>query len=771
MPVEKDIARELTRLMQENAKLHLIGVAGSGMSGLAKLFLELGLPVSGCDRVRTSEVENLERSGLQFSSPQTAESLGDAKAVVYSSAIKPGNPGFDAAAAKGLPMFRRAEALAAVLGKKRGIVVAGTHGKTTTSALTAHLLRSAGLEPSHYVGAEIPVLGANARWSREGEWMVAEGDESDGTLVNFHPAIGILLNVEAEHLDYYEDGLAGIERVFNQFLDQVSEKVIFCGEDSGAARLAGARENVVSYGFDRKFDVSAEVTEERGASSDFVVHYRGEELGLARLGIPGRHNVLNALAATATALEAGADFDAVLSGLESFRGARRRFEIRYRSLRYTIVDDYGHHPTEIRATIRTGRAMKPERFVCVFQPHRYSRTKLLRDDFGKAFDDVDELFVTDVYPASEEPIPGISGKTIVDAVAEHGATRSTSIPDLDRARLRIGNWLRPGDMLLTLGAGNVHEVGRKLIADLELIDKLSSEINDPECDVRLYEPMRRHTTMKIGGPAQYWVEPHNVESFAIALNFFHERDIPVRVVGRGSNLLVRDGGIPGAVIHPAKGEFDEVRLHDNRLIAGAGVKFKKLSNVAKAEGIAGFEWMEGIPGSVGGGLRMNAGAMGVETFDQVLCVTFLDRKGNISEKSVDEIVAHYRNVPEMEDNFAVRAEFEAIPGDPAEIEKLIGDSMKKRKSSQPIAASSGCIFKNPDAVPAGKLIEELGLKNHAVGGARVSDVHGNFIVNNGKGTAEDVLELIGHIQELAREERGIELETEVQIIGEVAKEA
>ncbi|MEM0897238.1 MAG: UDP-N-acetylmuramate--L-alanine ligase [Verrucomicrobiota bacterium] len=771
MPVANDITKELASLMDGGARLHLIGVAGSGMSGLAKLFLELGLPVSGCDRVRTSEVENLERSGLRFSSPQTAEALGDAEAVVYSSAIKPGNPVFDAATTNGLPMFRRAEALAALLGKKRGVVVAGTHGKTTTSALTAHLLRSAGLEPSHYVGAEIPILGANAKWSREGEWMVAEGDESDGTLVNFHPAIGILLNVEAEHLDFYEDGLAGIERVFSRYLDQVSEKIIYCGDDPGAAKLASSRGNAVSYGLNPKCDVSAVVTEERGASTDFIVRYRGEELGHARLGIPGRHNVLNALAATAAALEAGADFDAVLSGLESFRGARRRFEIRYRSMRYTIVDDYGHHPTEVRATIQTGRAMKPERFVCVFQPHRYSRTKLLRDEFGKAFDEVDELFVTDVYPASEAPIPGISGQTIVDAVAEHGATRATSIPDLDRARLRIGNWLRPGDMLLTLGAGNVHEVGRKLIADLELIDKLSTEINDPECEVRLYEPMRRHTTMKIGGPAQYWVEPRTIESFAIALRFFEERQIPVRVIGRGSNLLVKDGGIPGAVIHPAKGEFDEVRVQGNRLIAGAGVKFKKLSNVAKTEGIGGFEWMEGIPGSVGGGLRMNAGAMGVETFEQVLCVTFLDQKGNIFEKSVDEIVAHYRHVPEMAENYAVRAEFEAMPGDPAEIERLIAASMKKRKTSQPIAASSGCIFKNPEAIPAGKLIDELGLKNHAVGGAKVSEVHGNFIVNSGKATADEVLTLIEEIRSKAKAERGIDLETEVQIIGEEVAEA
>ncbi len=756
----------LEKLLDPDTRIHLIGVAGSGMSGLAKLFLELGHPVSGCDRVSTEEVNRLERAGLRFSTPQTTDSLGDAEFVIYSSAIKEGNPVFDEAKRRSLPMCRRAEALALLLSKKRGIVVAGTHGKTTTSALTAHLLRAAGVNPSHYVGAEIPVLGANAHWDSEGELMVAEGDESDGTLVNFHPEYGVLLNVEEEHLDHYDDGLAGIDRVFNRFLDQVTGTIIYCGEDEGAVRLTKGRSNLLSYGWDRSFDLSAEVTEERGESSDFIVYRNGEELGHVRLGIPGRHNVLNALGATAVALKAGADFDAIISGLETFRGARRRFEIRYRSLRYTIVDDYGHHPTEIRATIKTGRTLKPERFVCVFQPHRYSRTQLLQDDFGLAFDEVDELFVTDVYPASEEPIPGISGQTIVDAVARHGATRATFIPDLAKARLRIGNWLRPGDMLLTLGAGNVHEVGRKLIDDLEVVDKLIAELNDPDSEVRLYEPMRRHTTMKVGGPAQFWVEPRTVESFAIALRFFHEKGIPVRVVGRGSNLIVRDGGIAGAVIHPSKGEFEDVRFIGDRLVAGAGARFKKVSNVARAEKIGGFEWMEGIPGSVGGGLRMNAGAMSVETFDQVLCVTFLDRKGNIFEKSVDEIEAHYRHVPEMEDNFAVRAEFKAHPGDPAEIDRLIAESMNKRKTSQPVAASSGCIFKNPDSIPAGKLVDELGLKDHRHGGARVSEVHGNFIVNDGQATAAEVLGLIEIIREKAQKERGIGLETEVQIIGE-----
>ena len=240
-------------------RIHLIGVAGSGMSGLASLFIGLGHEVSGSDRVSNTETERLQRAGLSFSSPHSAEVVRDAAVVIYSSAIKAGNEAFDEARSLGIPMLLRAEALAAILNSQRGIVVAGTHGKTTTSALTTHILRAGKLKPSHYVGAEIPVLGTNANWSTDSDLMVAEGDESDGTLVNYLPAFAILLNVEAEHLDHYTDGIEGINRVFNQFLDQVRETIIYCAEDAGSAALGAAREDTISYGWGRDHDVSGEI--------------------------------------------------------------------------------------------------------------------------------------------------------------------------------------------------------------------------------------------------------------------------------------------------------------------------------------------------------------------------------------------------------------------------------------------------------------------------------------------------------------------------------
>ncbi len=749
-------------------RIHLIGVAGSGMSGLASLMLGLGHKVSGSDRTRTKEIDRLERAGLVFAGAQSADSIADAELVVYSSAIKPGNAAFDAAVAAGIPMMRRAEALAALLAQRRGIVVAGTHGKTTTSALAAHVLRGGGLDPSHYVGAEIPVLGTNAHWSIDGEYMVAEGDESDGTLVNFHPEFALILNIEEEHLDHYTNGIVGIREVFQRFASQTTGAVIYCAEDPEAHVLCVDRPGSISFGWDPRWEFSAEIVESRGASTDFIARRNGREIGTVTLGIPGAHNVLNALAVIALATKLGVAFERIAEALHSFRGAKRRFEVRYRSTNFAVVDDYGHHPTEIRATVRTALATKPERLICVFQPHRYSRTQLLRKEFGTAFRGVDMLYVTGIYAASEVAIPGISGQTIVDEVLATGQENVRYLPDLETAHLEIGSHLREGDMVLTLGAGNIHEIATILERDLGVLDELRKRLNEPETELRLYEPMSRHTTMKVGGPAQYWISPRSVDSFAVSLRFCAERAIPVRVVGRGSNLLIRDGGIPGAVIHPSKGEFEEVRFVGNHLVCGVGARFKLVSAVAKKAGIGGFEWMEGIPGSVGGGLRMNAGAMGRETFDHVVRVSYLDRAGNLHEKAGEEFAHQYRNVPEFVENYAVQAEFDGESVEPDEIERRLEESVRKRRASQPVAASAGCIFKNPETIPAGRLVEELGLKNAAEGAARVSEIHGNFIVNDGGARASQVLSLIARVQAAALQERGIALQTEVQILGQDA---
>ena len=745
-------------------RIHLIGVAGSGMSGLARMLLEMGHRVSGCDRVTSTETEKLQQAGLVFSSPHSAAAVSDAEVVIYSSAIREENVALHAARQNGCLCLRRAECLAAILNNKKGVVVAGTHGKTTTSSLTAHLLREGRMRPCHYVGAEIPVLGANAHWNTDSEYLIAEGDESDGTLVNYLPEHSIILNIEAEHLDFYRD-LDHIKEVFHRLCRQTRGTIFYCKSDPGALDVCSQYPNSISYGWQDADYTATDVTVKRGRTL-YTINHHGTPLGRVELGIPGRHNVLNSLAATAAALEMGCDFAAIARGLVSFAGARRRFETKYLSRDYRIVDDYGHHPTEIGATVQTAQSLKPGRLVVLFQPHRYTRTQLLRDDFGRVLQNVDKLFVADVYPASEQPIPGISGQTIVDAVKEQGPADATFLPNLALAHHVVGNQLRPGDLFITLGAGNVHEAGTKIAQDLRVLAEMQQECGK-NIPCRLYEPMSKHTTMGVGGEAQYWIEPSTFEDMQAVVNFFKDRNLPVHIVGRGSNLIVRNGGIRGAVIHPTGGEFEKLELQGNNIVAGAGVRIKKLAAFAAANGLSGFEWMDGIPGCVGGSLRMNAGCLGGDMWQVFQSAVALDEDGEQVEFDRDSMATpSYRCIPEFRHNMVMQATFAGTPADKKEIEATMEDFRKRRKTTQPLEPSAGCTFKNPEEISAGKLIDELGLKGFSIGGAQVSPIHANFIVNTGKALATDVTELIDAIRTKAKTERGITLRTEVQVIGD-----
>lgn len=746
----------------EPRRIHLIGVAGSGMSGIAALLLGLGHRVGGSDRVDTVEVERLERKGLDFHTPHTAEAVRGAELVIHSSAIKPGNPAFDEAVRLGIPMARRAEALAALMAGKKGVVVCGMHGKTTTSAMAAHVLRNGGFKPSHYVGAEIPILGTNARWDSEGEIFVAEGDESDGTLVHYTPAHTIVLNIEPEHLDFYRD-LSHIDEVFTSLLSRTTGHVIYCRDDEGATRLCKDLPGAVSYGKSPEADFRMVQTTTGPAGTGFSVEHRGNLLGAVDLTIPGFHNAINAMAVLTLSSLLGQPFEEAARALSTFRGAKRRFEIVFDSPSNTVVDDYGHHPTEIAATLATARSASRGKVVVMFQPHRYSRTVHLLDGFGSAFDAADHVFVSDIYPAGEQPQPGVSGALIVDSIRGRGHKAAEFIPSVETIHRAAAAVLADGDLAISLGAGNIHEAGRRLAGDIALRDSIRAVMGPGA--LRLHEPLSKHTTMRVGGPARLWAEPETEEGFAELVRHCFDTGIPLMVMGRGSNLLVRDGGFPGVVAHLARGCFLETSIEGTSISSGVGVRFKQLAALARTASIAGFEWMEGIPGSLGGGLRMNAGAMGIQTFEQVRRVRFCDQDGNIFTKSPAEMEVLYRDVPLLRTNYALSAVIDGRPGTREEIDRATAQSIDKRKATQPVAASAGCVFKNPGPLPAGRLVEELGLKNLRVGGARVSEVHANFIVNDGGATAADVLELIGTIRSRALAERGIDLETEVQIVG------
>ncbi|HET9418317.1 MAG TPA: UDP-N-acetylmuramate--L-alanine ligase [Chthoniobacterales bacterium] len=761
--IDLDLATCLTR---ERHRVHLVGVAGSGMSGLAGLLLQLGHEVRGSDKVTTLETERLQRLGLQFHEKQHADEAHDAQLMIFSSAIKFDNAILANARAAGIPIVRRAEALAAIMSCKRGILIVGMHGKTTTSAMAAHVLREGGLHPSHYVGAEIPILGTNAHWDARGEYFVAEGDESDGTLKYFRPEHTLVLNIEAEHLDFYPD-LGAIEKAFVELIGQTSGKIFYSADDPIATRICRSCTGAIGFGLSLDAEYRAANIRLQDFVSTFYIYRRSERLGEAVLNVPGEHNVHNALGVIALASELDVPFAKIASALRKFQHARRRFEIKYASDRFLLVDDYGHHPTEIRATLKTARAIRRKRVLTMFQPHRYSRTKALAKEFGCAFDDADRIVVTDVYPASEAPMAGISGQTIVDEIVAHGHRGVTYQPRLDSVHRDIGNMLDSGDLVLSLGAGDIHEQLSILAADLVVAEKVKEIVGD-EGDVRLYEPLSRHTTLRVGGPAQFWVEPRTEIAFAELIRFARRENLPLFVIGRGSNLLVRDGGIRGLVVHPSGGEFDKIDINGQEITAGVGVKMKEVAYAARSAGLGGLEWMEGIPGAVGGGLRMNAGAMGAQLCENLVRLRYLDAEGNRHVQDRHELDLRYRDFPLLHNNYAISATFRGVPAPREQIEARLQESQEKRRTTQPIAKSAGCIFKNPDSSPAGKLVEELGLKNSRIGNARVSEVHGNFIVNDGGATAAEMLELIDRIKTAALTKGGIQLETEVQIVGEMA---
>jgi UDP-N-acetylmuramate--alanine ligase len=452
-------------------RIHFVGIGGSGMSGLAELLLGQGYTVSGSDLAEGSAVARLRGLGVRVHTGHHAEAASDADVVVVSSAIRPGNPEVEEARRRGVPVIPRAEMLAEVMRLKHGIAVAGTHGKTTTTSLVAHLLDAAGLDPTAVVGGRVIGRGPERTGTRlgAGPLLVAEADESDGSFLRLHPVIAVVTNIEPEHLDYWGDEEA-LRRAFARFAGSVPfwGLAVLCLDHPGVqAILPEVGRRKTTYGLSAQAELTATALRPDGEGTRFEVRRGGARLGDVRLPLVGRHNVQNALAAVAVALELDVPFPRVAEGLAAFAGVERRFETRGVARGVRVVDDYGHHPTEIRATLAAAREMHPGRLVVVFQPHRYTRTRDLWADFAAAFHEADLLLVTDVYAAGEPKIPGVESAALVEAIAARGHRAARHVADLARVPEALVPELREGDLVLTLGAGSVTGLGPRLLEALE----------------------------------------------------------------------------------------------------------------------------------------------------------------------------------------------------------------------------------------------------------------------------------------------------------------
>ena len=461
-------------------RIHFVGIGGIGMSGIAEVLLNLGYRISGSDLKTSSVTQRLASLGATIFEGHAAGNIAGAEVVVISSAVAQENPEVVEAHRLHIPVIPRAEMLAELMRLKYGIAVAGMHGKTTTTSMVAAVLAAGGLDPTVVVGGRVDALGSNARIGKS-EYLVAEADESDRSFLKLSPVLSVVTNIDREHMDCYRN-MRDVRKAFLDFMDRVPfyGVVVVCNDDAPLRKLfPQIRRRIVTYGtrrgsdFQIKLGKSTFESAERQPISHFRVTYGEGDLGEFRLHVPGVHNVLNATAAIAVGIGLDIKADDIRTALENFRGVDRRFQLRGKAAGISVIDDYGHHPTEIRATLAAARQCGFGKIRVIFQPHRYTRTRDLMDEFATAFDDADSLVLLDIYAASEPPIEGVTGEALAGRISEKGKRASYARSFADGVAQVVAA-AQPGDMILTLGAGSVSQLGPMILAKLQENDALSS---------------------------------------------------------------------------------------------------------------------------------------------------------------------------------------------------------------------------------------------------------------------------------------------------------
>ncbi len=450
-------------------RIHFVGIGGAGMSGLARIVNQLGFCVTGSDLVNSSAIGELEALGIKCYTGHSTGNIDGADLLVVSTAIPAENVELLEAKRRGIPVIHRADLLAQLMKKKKGVAVAGAHGKTTTTSMIAVVLEKNRLDPTVVVGGELAEIGGNAKLGR-GEYFVAEADESDGSFLKLEPYIEVITNIEDDHLDYYRS-VENIKAAFKEFMSKVPPEglLVACLDDPAVVELLKEyRGPLCTYAVNRRdADYTVAEIETHGRCTKGNVFYRGDFLGALNLSVPGEHNLSNALAAVAVGMFAGLSFSQATWALKDFNGAGRRFQTLFEEGGITVVDDYAHHPSEIVATLKAARQVCRGRVLVVFQPHRYTRTAILGDRFGGAFRGADEVIICDIYSAGEKPIEGVTAQKIVDAVEKEEGKKVRYLPDKNKIIDYLLNTVRPGDMIITMGAGNIWQTGIELAAAIK----------------------------------------------------------------------------------------------------------------------------------------------------------------------------------------------------------------------------------------------------------------------------------------------------------------
>lgn len=771
----------LALFSREIRRIHCVGIGGMGMAPLAIYLAQCGYVVTGEDDAMAEEVRALlVRERVALSSIPS-----DAELVVHSTAIGKAHPAYLAAKARDLPLVRRGEMLAEVLREKKLVAICGSHGKTTTTALLIAALRRANFPAGYILGG---LFGDETTPARIGsnDWVVAEIDESDGTIERFSPAITVAVNLDWDHPDQYRE-LADLERTFAKLFARTKTAVLISDCCALSGRVVGlmaaiggesSRASPTFSTFGRSGDFSGTIKSETGGRITLQLGGRFQ-IAEAIVQTAGDFNAANTTAALAAMQEMGVELTPRL--LADFPGVRRRQAILYAEERLKVLEDYAHHPSEIRALLGSLRRRVEEggRLVVVFQPHRFSRTAQFKSEFATALALADQLHLLDVYSAGESPI---TGGTTADIYAELKrsvpALAVSYLPGDEEGSFRaLTKGIGENDLVAFVGAGNIDRKARDWLVTVRK-NTMKTKVWDDFVEtlrplliegtkLTREEALNSRTTLRVGGTARVYAEPRSVEDLQLVLRHARQAALDVHLLGRGSNVIIPDEGVDGLVISLAHASWATFEPREGgRVWVGAGLRLKNLCGLATKAGLIGFEFLEGIPGSVGGALRMNAGAMGGWMFDVVEQVKLMTLSGEV--KVLDRVNMHvnYRHCAELHHTIALGALLRPVAqSDALAVSRQIDVYRRKRQESQPREPSAGCIFKNPPGSSAGRLIDESGLKGERVGDAEVSPVHANFIINRGSATGADVLELVRRVRARVLEVKGVELEPEVLLYG------
>jgi UDP-N-acetylmuramate--alanine ligase len=764
------------------------------MSGLARILRRWGYEISGSDSAHSSLLDELAAEGMTVGvgHTMTAEAAG-ADLVVATAAVRADNPEMRAAHDAGRTVIKRAALLGALADARRGVAVAGSHGKSTTSGMLVWALRALGADPTFAIGAvlEGPGGATNAAPGTGAE-MVVEADEYDRSFLRLHPDVAIITNIDYDHPDIFPT-LKEYDRAFIDFVSgmRAGGTLIISADDPGCARVMGLCDwqpgvEVVTFGLSPAATWRIERTDE-----GVRVVGRDDVAVSLSLRVPGEHMVQNAAAALAVLTALGYDASAAAAALADFPGVGRRFERKGEVNDVVVIDDYAHHPREIKVNLQAAREVFGERRIwAICQPHTYSRLKALLPEFATAFEHADQVMILDIYAARETDTLGMSSADLLDLLPSRGL----SARDPAHAAGQLADLVQPGDVVLTLGAGSVTQVGPLLLERLQaktaagerrkspVQRKATSQESFPlpghdAVKVVRDAPMRLNTTWRIGGPADYLVRAGSTDDLLATVAWARDEGMPVTVLGGGSNLLVADSGIRGVtILARTTGEraagLIEVQDHGDavQMRVAAQAPLSWTGRYTAERGWSGLDWGVGLPGTMGGATVNNAGAHGTEQIDHLQQVVILNDEGEVVEQPAAWLQAAYRHTiikaAERPRPWIVLAAVMLLPkGDPVELVRLADEHAAFRKATQPTGACAGSTFANPPGDYAGRLLEASGLKGFSVGGAMFSPKHANWIVNDGSATAANVRELIATAQERVRAVMGVELRREVEFLG------